>query len=194
KMCLTRLLGERDFGSDLTLVLGDERPVGARHVERREKSPVGSQQFEDIGGKPIDARAVKNARERACLLLGGEDGAPQQTRQDGALCERGLKTTETTLDAMVPFCSARGAKKGGAVGARHARDDCLFACHVDLFRQFRGIGTAVDGGREALEIQWNSAFPRKNAGALTKPTRSHGCVTYRQLRCNMTTGQHQDGW
>src|SRR5262245_60524509 len=55
-----------------------------------------------------------------------------------------------------------------------------------------GIGTAVDGGREALEIQWNSAFPRKNAGALPKPARSRGCVTYRQLRCNMTKGPHRD--
>src|SRR5262245_66214240 len=62
-----------------------------------------------------------------------------------------------------------------------------------LFRQFRGIGTVADGGREALEIQWNSAFPRKNAGALQKPAKSCGCVTYRKLRCNMTKGPHRVG-
>jgi hypothetical protein len=42
KMRLARLLGESYFGGNLALVLGDQRAVGARHVERREKSPIGS--------------------------------------------------------------------------------------------------------------------------------------------------------
>src|SRR5262249_27669113 len=94
KMRLARLLGESYFGGNLTLVLGDQRAVGAPHVERREKSPVGSKQFEDVGSEPIDASSVKHARERACLLLGGEYGAPQQASQIGDLIHKGFKTIE----------------------------------------------------------------------------------------------------
>src|SRR5262249_37013368 len=106
----------------------------------------------------------------------------------GDLIDKGFETIEINLDAIDTVLFARELEQGGRVAARHARDDCLFACHVDLFRQFRGIGTAVDGGREALEIHWNSAFPGKNAGSIRNPARSRGWVTYRQLRCTMTKG------
>ena len=112
-------------------MLGNQRPVAARHIERCEQPPVGSEQFEDIGGEPLDARPVKHARQRACLLLGGEYGAPQQASQIGDLIHKGFEPIEINFDPIDTVLFARELEQGGRVAARHAGYGCMFACHVD---------------------------------------------------------------
>src|SRR5262249_49629063 len=69
---------------------------------------------------------------------------------------------------------------------RHAGNDCLFACHKVLFRQFRGLGTVADGGRQALEILETLQLRGRAPARPETPRKSRGCVTHRYLRCNMT--------
>src|SRR6478672_9148561 len=55
-----------------------------------------------------------------------------------------------------------------------------------LFRQFRRLGTAADGGRQAIEIQWNFVSSWRTPARPETPRKSRGCVTHRKLRCNTT--------
>src|SRR5215467_3561065 len=67
------------------------------------------------------------------------------------------------------------------------------ATWILLFRQFRRLGTVADGGRQALEIQWDFASSRRAPARPESPQKSRGSVTYRQLRCNMTKRPHGVG-
>jgi hypothetical protein len=111
--------------------LGDQRPVGARHVERGEKAPVRAEQFENIGSEPVDAGPVEHARERARLLLGGKYGATQQAGQIGDLGHERIEAIEIDFDAIEGVLFARELEKRGRVATRHAGNDCMFPCHKD---------------------------------------------------------------
>ena len=82
------------------------------------------------------------------------------------------KRSRSTLTAIDGVLLARELEQRGRVAARHAGNDCVFACHVDLlFRQFRRLGTVADGGRQALEIQCELCIFAESAGAPRKPTK-----------------------
>src|SRR5215475_15274847 len=56
-----------------------------------------------------------------------------------------------------------------------------------LLRQFRRLGTVADGGRQALEMQWDFASSRRApTRPLVAPRKTRGSVTHGKLRCNMT--------
>src|ERR671934_2871456 len=55
-----------------------------------------------------------------------------------------------------------------------------------LFRQFRGLGTVADGGRQALESDETLHLRGRAPARPRNPAKSRGCVTHRYLRCNMT--------
>jgi len=113
-------------------------------------------QFEEIGGDPVDARLVQHGRQGARLVVGGQHRASEEPRQVGDLLHQRVKPVEIHLDGVDGILLARKLEQSGRVAARHAGYDCPFACHVALlFRQFRRLGTAADGGRQAIEIQWN---------------------------------------
>src|SRR5262249_37297711 len=52
--------------------------------------------------------------------------------------------------------------------------------------QFRRLGTVADGGRQAIEIQWNLRPRGEHRGCPLRPRKARGLLTHRQLRCNMT--------
>src|SRR6266699_5832893 len=116
----------------------------------------------------MPARSSTPESARVC----GEYRASQQAGEIGDLGHQRTEAVEVDLDAIDRILLARELEQRGRVAAGHAGYDCVFACHVDLlFRQFRRLGTVADGGRQALEIQWDFASSRGAAGALRKPTK-----------------------
>src|SRR5215475_13616144 len=116
--------------------------------------------------------ARSSTPERARLLIGGEHRASEQAGEIGDLGDQRIETVKVDLDPIDGVLLARELKQRGRVAAGHAGYDCVFACHVDLlFRQFRRLGTVADGGRQALEIQWDFASSRRAPGAPRKPTK-----------------------
>src|SRR5262252_11180155 len=55
-----------------------------------------------------------------------------------------------------------------------------------LSGQFRRLGTVADGGRQAIEVQWNFAPSWRAPACSQRPRKARGLLTHRWLRCNMT--------
>src|SRR5262245_1936678 len=157
-----RLIRQRHLCGHLALLAGEELAEGTDHVAHREQAPVRCHHQQELGGDPRNAGAREHRGERPHLVLGREYRAAHQAVQIGTLGNERIEAVEIRLHPVERVLLERELEQCGRIAACHAGNDCAFACHVvSSFGQFRGLGTVADGGRQALEMQWDFGLPRR---------------------------------